>query len=283
MPYFRELPNLKYISVFNERTGIDEYTLAKNIFKRPKLREDFSSILTAFNYYQVSDNERPDQIAKKFYGTEDFDWIILLTNNIVNYNDEWPLDNDSLYKHIIEKYGSDEKLQEIHHYEAIEYKDEYGRVLIEGGTIVDAPVQDTISTNTSENSYILDSFPSSRSNTVISTNLNQYISVYTREGEENKYNITDIRTTTSNLKILSADSSGTYDVTLLNSLTDWPSSWGGLLRVVNRNNSIVEIFVQDIILDNKVRVSEKLYEISGTLINGEIKPTFNFTNEIIQT
>lgn len=282
MPYFRELPNLKYISVFNERTGIDEYTLAKNIFKRPKLREDFTSILTAFNYYQVSDNERPDQIAKNYYGTEDFDWIILLTNNIINYNDEWPLDNDSLYKHVIEKYGSEEKLQEIHHYEAMEYKDEYGRVLIEEGTLVDAPVRDTISTNTNTNSYILNSFPSSRSNTVISTNLNQYVSVYTREGEENKYNITDIRTTTSNLKILSADAGSTYDVTLLNSLTDWPSSWGGLLRVVNRNNAIVEIFVQDIVLDNKVLVSERLYEITGTLINGEIKPTFNFTNEIIQ-
>ena len=282
MPYFRELPNLKYISVFNERTGIDEYTLAKNIFKRPKLREDFTSILTAFNYYQVSDNERPDQIAKNYYGTEDFDWIILLTNNIINYNDEWPLDNDSLYKHVIEKYGSEEKLQEIHHYEAMEYKDEYGRVLIEEGTLVDAPVRDTISTNTNTNSYILNSFPSSRSNTVISTNLNQYVSVYTRDGEENKYNITDIRTTTSNLKILSADAGSTYDVTLLNSLTDWPSSWGGLLRVVNRNNAIVEIFIQDIVLDNKVLVSERLYEITGTLINGEIKPTFNFTNEIIQ-
>ena len=164
----------------------------------------------------------------------------------------------------------------------MEYKDEYGRVLIEEGTLVDAPVRDTISTNTNTNSYILNSFPSSRSNTVISTNLNQYVSVYTRDGEENKYNITDIRTTTSNLKILSADAGSTYDVTLLNSLTDWPSSWGGLLRVVNRNNAIVEIFIQDIVLDNKVLVSERLYEITGTLINGEIKPTFNFTNEIIQ-
>lgn len=282
MPYFRELPNLKYISVFNERTGIDEYTLVKNIFKRPKLREDFANIVTAFNYYQVSDNERPDQIAKNFYGTEDLDWIILLTNNIINYNDEWPLDNDSLYKHMIEKYGSEERLQDIHHYETVEYRDQYGRILIEGGTIVDAPIQDTIATNTNSNSYILNSFPSSRSNTVISTNLNQYLSVFTRDGEENKYNITDIRTTTSNLKILTAEGVSTYDVTVLNSLTDWPSSWGGLLRILTRQQSIVEIFVRDIILDNKVLISERLYEISGTLINGEIKPTFNFTNEIIQ-
>jgi hypothetical protein len=281
MPYFRELPNLKYASVFNERNGIDEYTLVKNIFKRPKLREDIASIITAFNYYQVSDDERPDQIAKKFYGNGDLDWVILLTNNITSYNDRWPLDNGSLYKYMLEKYGSEEALQEIHHYEAVEYRDEFQRVLIEGGTIIDAPSSEVVTTNTNSNTYILNAFPSSKANTVISINLNQYVSVYTREGEEIKCNITDIRTTTSNLKILSSNNISTYDVTVLNSLTDWPSGWGGLLRIISRDSSVVEIFVNDIVLDNKVVISERLYEISGTLINGEIKPTFNFTNEIL--
>lgn len=282
MPYFRELPNLKYISVFNERTGIDEYTLVKNIFKRPVLRQDFANVFTAFNNYQIKDNERPDHIAKKFYNNPDLDWVVLLTNNIINYNDEWPLDNDSLNKHMLEKYGSEEELQKIHHYETVEYRDEFGRILIEGGTIVDAPSSEVVTTNTTTNSYILNSFPSSKSNTVISTNLNQFVSVFTRDGEENKYNITDIRTTSSNLKILSSDGVSSYDVTILNSLTEWPSGWGGLLRIVNRNRDIVEIFVGDIILDNKVIISERLYEITGTLVGSEIKPTFNFTNEIVQ-
>ena len=282
MPYFRELPNLKYASVFNERTGIDEYTLVKNIFRRPKVREDIKNIITSFNYYQIKDNERPDQIAEKYYGDSQLDWVILLTNNITNYNDQWPLDNNSLYKYLLDKYGSEEKLYDVHHYETVEYKDEFGRLLIEGGLIVDTFNSIEIDTNTSSNSYILESFPSAKSNTIVKVNLNQRLSVYDRNGNEIKTNITDIRTTISYLKITNPEKTGTRDVSILNSLADWPQSWSGILRINLRNGEQFDIAVDDIILDNKVVLSDRLYEITGTLIDGEIRPTFNFTNEIIQ-
>jgi hypothetical protein len=282
MPYFRELPNLKYASVFNERTGIDEYTLVKNIFKIPKVREDFASIITAFNYYQVKDNERPDQIAKKYYGDSQLDWVVLLTNNIINYNEEWPLDNNSLYKYLLDKYGSEEELYKVHHYETVEYKDEFGRVLIEGGLIVDTFFSSELETNTTSNSYQLDLFPSGKSSTLIKINLNQSISVYDRDGKEIKVNITDIRTTLSNLKIINSDGNGSYSVSVFNTLKDWPESWGGLLRINMRNNQTYDVIVNDIVLNNKVVLSDKLYEITGTLVDGEIKPTFTFTNEIVQ-
>jgi hypothetical protein len=282
MAYFRELPNLKYASVFNERTGIDDYTLVKNIFKRPKVREDFASIITAFNYYQVKDNERPDQIAKKYYGDSQLDWVVLLTNNIINYNEEWPLDNNSLYKYLLDKYGSEEELYKVHHYETVEYKDEFGRVLIEGGLIVDTFFSSELETNTTSNSYQLDLFPSGKSSTLIKINLNQSISVYDRDGKEIKVNITDIRTTLSNLKIINSDGNGSYSVSVFNTLKDWPESWGGLLRINMRNNQTYDVIVNDIVLNNKVVLSDKLYEITGTLVDGEIKPTFTFTNEIVQ-
>lgn len=282
MPYFRELPNLKYASVFNERTGIDEYTLVKNIFKRPKLREDFKSIVTAFNYYQIKDNERPDQIAEKFYKNSQLDWIILLTNNITNYNDQWPLDNNSLYKYLLDKYGSEEAIYDVHHYETVEYKDEYGRILIEGGLVVDTFSITEVETNTNSNSYLLPSFPSGKSNTIVKINLNQRLSTYSRSGEEVVTNITDIRATISYLKVRRSDNLSSIDVAVFNSLTNWPESWGGNLRVYLRNNQSFDIRVNDIVLDNKVVLSDKLFEITGTLVEGEIKPTFNFTNEIVQ-
>ncbi len=282
MPYFRELPNLKYASVFNERTGIDEYTLVKNIFKRPKVREDFKNIITAFNYYQIKDNERPDQIAEKYYGDSQLDWIILLTNNIINYNEQWPLDNDSLYKYLLDKYGSEEALYDVHHYETVEYKDEFGRVIIEGGLIVDTFSSIEINTNTSSNSYLLESFPSAKSNTIVKVNLNQRLSVYDRNGTEIKTNITDIRTTVSYLKVTNPEKTGTTSISILNALTNWPRSWSGILRVNLRNNQTFDINVDDVVLDNKVVLSDRLYEITGTLIDGEIKPTFNFTNEVVQ-
>lgn len=282
MPYFRELPNLKYASVFNERTGIDEYTLVKNIFKRPKAREDFKNIITAFNYHQISNNERPDQIAEKYYNNPDLDWIILLTNNITNYNDQWPLDDNSLYKYLLDKYGSEEALYDVHHYETVEYKDEYGRVLIEGGLIIDTFSITEVETNENSNSYLLDSFPSGKANTIVKVNLNQKLSVYDRNGQEITTNITDIRTTVSYLKITNPEKTGSTDIAIFNALTNWPQSWNGILRVNLRDGQQYDITVGDIVLDNKVVLSERLYEITGTLVDGEIKPTFNFTNEIVQ-
>lgn len=282
MPYFRELPNLKYASVFNERTGIDEYTLVKNIFRRPKVREDIKNIITGFTYYQIKDNERPDQIAEKYYKDSGLDWIILLTNNITNLNEKWPLDNDSLYKYLLDKYGSEEALYDVHHYETIEYKDEFGRVLIEGGLIVDTFSSTEVTTNTSSNSYLLDSFPSAKSNTIVKVNLNQRLSFYDRSGREITTDITDIRTTVSYLKIKNPEKTGTKDVAIFNALTNWPESWSGILRVNLRSGQTFDINVDDIVLDNKVVLSDRLYEITGTLVDGEVKPTFNFTNEVLQ-
>jgi len=282
MPYFRELPNLKYASVFNERTGIDEYTLVKNIFRRPKVREDIKNIITGFTYYQIKDNERPDQIAEKYYKDSGLDWIILLTNNITNLNEQWPLDNDSLYKYLLDKYGSEEALYDVHHYETIEYKDEFGRVLIEGGLIVDTFSSTEVTTNTSSTSYLLDSFPSAKSNTIVKVNLNQRLSFYDRSGREITTDITDIRTTVSYLKIRNPEKTGTKDVAIFNALTNWPESWSGILRVNLRSGQTFDINVDDVVLDNKVVLSDRLYEITGTLVDGEVKPTFNFTNEVLQ-
>lgn len=56
--------------------------------------------------YSVQDGERPDNVAQKFYGNPELDWIILMTNNIHNIYDEWPRSTDQFEKYIIEKYGS---------------------------------------------------------------------------------------------------------------------------------------------------------------------------------
>ena len=34
-------------------------------------------------------DERPDQTAEAVYGDPRFDWVILTTNNITNYRDQW--------------------------------------------------------------------------------------------------------------------------------------------------------------------------------------------------
>lgn len=278
--YFRDLPNIEYSASFKNRRNIDEYSLAKNLFRRPVLRDDLQNSVTAFTQYEIRSDERPDQVSKKFYGTPENEWVILLVNNIINLENEWPLNNDSLYAYMIDKYGSEEALSEIHHYETKEYRDEFNRLIIKEGIQIDANKSQTIDTNTSNNSYRLNEFPSSKGNTNISINLNQRISVFGRDINSN-YNITDIQTNISNLKVKSSDGLNDTDINILNSLVQWPSSWGGTLTIAMREEDDVQFAVEDIILDNKVRIPERLYEITGALdANGVVQPTFNFTNEI---
>tara|TARA_R100001510_G_C7629704_1_gene188827 strand:- start:266 stop:799 length:534 start_codon:yes stop_codon:yes gene_type:complete len=60
----------------------------------------------SYTPYAVQDGERPDNIAQKFYGNPELDWIILMTNNIHNIYDEWPRSTDQFQKYITQKYGS---------------------------------------------------------------------------------------------------------------------------------------------------------------------------------
>ena len=135
-PYFRQVPNLEYVSRDADKKSISDYIQVKNLFKRGKLREDIFGNLNFFTKYQIIGNERPDNIAYKIYNDETLDWVILLSNNILNVQTEWPLTQSAFDDYMLEKYGSYETLNQIHHYETIEVKNAAGTILIKQGTIV---------------------------------------------------------------------------------------------------------------------------------------------------
>ena len=88
--YFRQLPDLDYPSLANDRKSAYDYQVVKNIFKRSIIRDDIFDEATAFTKYSVQGDERPDQIAFDFYGDSGLDWVVLTTNNIIHVRDEWP-------------------------------------------------------------------------------------------------------------------------------------------------------------------------------------------------
>lgn len=150
MGYFNELPNLQVLNRTKNVVSNDEVTIIKNFFKRGKLREDIGSVASAFEYYMIVGDERPEQVAEKIYGDPELDWVILLTNNILNVQEQWPLNLDSFNKYLIDKYGSEDAYTEIHHYETVSVKDSFGRQVFPAGLIVDeefynAPRYETIS------------------------------------------------------------------------------------------------------------------------------------------
>lgn len=273
MSYFRELPNFEYISNFPNQSFNTDYVVTKNIFKRAKLRSDIANAVTAFEYYQIIDNERPDQVAAKVYDNAELDWVILTTNNIININQDWPLDNNSFYKYLIDKYGSDEELGKTHHYETVEFKDEYGRIVVPGGLQVDPAKALSVTTTQGQNDYILTEFPNENTNYSITINLNQYLPVYKNNTEIAQGIITDIQKNFSILKVDGRENK--IDIDVKNNLSNWPNSWGGSTIVVGRNeNTTIQIL--DIIFENDVILDPTLYEIVGEEVDGEIVPVFKF-------
>jgi hypothetical protein len=136
--YFRRVPNFEYVSRDSNAKNISDYIPVKNLFKRGKLREDIFGNLSFFEKYSIIGDERPDNVAFKFYDDETLDWIILLSNNILNIQDEWPMTQRLFDKVMLEKYGSYETLYSgIHHYETEEVKNSLGITIVPAGIQVD--------------------------------------------------------------------------------------------------------------------------------------------------
>ena len=130
--YFRQLPQLDYPSLSNDRKSAYDYQLVKNLFKRAVLRDDVFNDVTNFEKYSVEGDERPDKVAYDFYGDSGLDWIILTTNNIVHVRDEWPMSNRDFLTYLNEKYTSEE-LSNVHHYETREIRDESNTLIQPAG------------------------------------------------------------------------------------------------------------------------------------------------------
>ena len=135
--YFKNLPNIRY----NERPISYPYSdadkvIVKNLFRRYKISENLFSYGVFFKKYTIKDGDRPDTLANQAYGDPFFDWVILLTNNMVNVQYDWPMTNYEIYKTLESEY--DDPYTEIHHYEVLEDFDRYKK-----GTWVDKNFYDS--------------------------------------------------------------------------------------------------------------------------------------------
>ena len=134
--YFRKLPNLNYPSLLKTRESNTDFIQTKNLFRRVKVREDLFANFMQFDKYKVVGDERPDNVAQKVYDNDDLDWIVLISNNIVDLNNEWPLTQSQLNEFLNDKYTPQE-LVSIHHYETLELRDSRNQLILPAGIVVD--------------------------------------------------------------------------------------------------------------------------------------------------
>jgi len=131
--YFRQVPNFEYVSRLPD-AKIGDYAPVKNLFRKGKLREDIFQNLAFFEKYKITGDDRPDNVAYELYGDSTLDWVVLLSNNVVNIQTEWPLPQASFDEYVLTKYGSYETLYSgVHHYETAEVKNSQGVTIVPAG------------------------------------------------------------------------------------------------------------------------------------------------------
>ena len=138
MSYFRELPNIAYQSPLLDKNSSRDYIVVKNIFRRTKLFDFLSDNITLFEKLVIKDGARPDTVAEQLYGDSTLDYIVILVAGITNIHHQWPLQDYQIYDYALSKYGSEEKMNENHHYETFEIVDDKGRLILPPNLIVDA-------------------------------------------------------------------------------------------------------------------------------------------------
>lgn len=95
--YFDKFPKITYAN--NEIVDIT---------KRVKLLDKVSANPYVFYPYEITDHERPDQLASRYYDDPHRSWIIYLTNKIVDPYYEWYMSDEEFNEFIVLKYGSEE-------------------------------------------------------------------------------------------------------------------------------------------------------------------------------
>ena len=105
--YFNLIPNIKYDTkpIKYPFTNSD-YVTAKNFFRRYQINPDIFNYSVYYNQYSIEDGETPASIAFATYGSSFYDWVVILTNNIINPLFGWPRSSYSIQKYCEKKYSN---------------------------------------------------------------------------------------------------------------------------------------------------------------------------------
>ena len=92
--YFDKFPTITYSN-----------TEVVDITRRTAMLEKTVQNPYVFYPYEISENERADQLSARYYEDQYRSWIFYVSNKIVDPYYEWYLSNDEFYNFIVKKYG----------------------------------------------------------------------------------------------------------------------------------------------------------------------------------
>ena len=107
--YFRQ-----FEKGFYDLNGDGNDKLVTDLMTRVKVREKIIDEASLYDKYEVPSGERPEDTAFKHFGSTQYHWVVLLTNNITDAFYEWPMSEQTFETFIKDKYSNPDG---IHHYE----------------------------------------------------------------------------------------------------------------------------------------------------------------------
>jgi hypothetical protein len=108
--------------------------LSKNLFRRVRFRDNLNALYVASTRYTIQQGETPEQVSNKQYGSPDWYWTILILNNIIDVNNDWPVSDYELDLAIEKKYGNNQ--DKIKFWETKELY-EGNNLVLQGGIIIE--------------------------------------------------------------------------------------------------------------------------------------------------
>lgn len=111
MKYFDTLP--KIIQYDNKGIG----RVFTNLMARASVIPELLKNPAIYYKYDIQEGDTPEIIAHKYYGDSYRYWIVLLANEILDPQWEWPMSGQVFQNYITTKYTDFNAYSTIHHYE----------------------------------------------------------------------------------------------------------------------------------------------------------------------
>lgn len=100
--YFNYFPTTFYNSS-NTSLSLDTVT---NIIARFSFEASLKEDSAIFYPYDIQDGDTPEIIANKYYGSSEKHWIVLMFNDIIDPQYDWPLDQRTFITYVNDKYSA---------------------------------------------------------------------------------------------------------------------------------------------------------------------------------
>ena len=94
MKYFENFPIIEY-----------QGRRVRDITRRSAFTKAIVNNPFIYYPYTVKEGERAEDVARWYYGSVDYIWVVYMSNNIIDPYYEWPMDPQTFKDYLVKKYS----------------------------------------------------------------------------------------------------------------------------------------------------------------------------------